>query len=273
VPNQSDVISRISEKYPQLSTTARIIANYLQQHPLAVLSMSVADIASATHTSKATVSRFFRQLGYASHQDARQALTTLRQHGLPLQSNNPYSSQSDIEVQNVKRTLDELPQSQLNDIADLLATSPRITIIGYRNSYPMALHCRQQLKQIRSTVRLLPQPGQSLSEDLHDIGDNEVILLMGFRRRPQGFAKLVAALKNYTTILITDPSGQIYNDKVTHLIVCQLGQDFPFDSYAAPMSVISILCNKTYCVLGDQATVRARSISALYQELNELDNE
>ncbi len=38
-----------------------------------------------------------------------------------------------------------------------------------RNAYPAALHLRQQLLQARGQVLVLPQPGQSLSEELVDL--------------------------------------------------------------------------------------------------------
>jgi DNA-binding MurR/RpiR family transcriptional regulator len=71
--------------------------------------------------------------------------------------------------------------------------------------------------------------------------------------------------------LITDPTGQVYNQQVSHVLVCHLGNESPFDSYAAPMSLISMLCNRVFGFLGDAASRQTQAISALYEDLDELE--
>lgn len=267
-----DVLSLIKQNYPSLSPSARAIANYLQQHPLAIVSQTSAEIAEQSNTSKATVSRFFRQIGFESQQDAKQAQLALRQSGVPVLTNNDTADQPRQELSNISHTFDGISAESLAAISQQLATAERVTIIGFRNAYPVALHFRQQLQQIRPSVRLLPQPGQTLSEDLNDIRENELVVLLGFRRRTELFGKVVQALEGCKTLLITDPTGQIYNQQVNTVMVCHLETDSPFDSYAAPMSLISALCNQTCGYMGDTAQMRIGAISQLYDELGELES-
>ncbi|ETX12401.1 RpiR family transcriptional regulator [Marinomonas ushuaiensis DSM 15871] len=268
---KQDVLSLIEANYSKLSPSARSIANYLQQNPLAIVSQTSAEIADNTHTSKATVSRFFRQLGYETHQGAKQAQLALRESGVPTFIEGSSLDQTAQEMKNLSLTFEGLRPEILNDISQRLATASRVTLIGFRNAYPLALHFRQQLQQVRHSVRLLPQPGQTLGEDLHDILDDEVIVLLGFRRRTRQFKHIVQALKGRNTILITDPTGQVYNQQVSDVLVCHLGNESPFDSYAAPMSLISMLCNRTFGFLGDSASRQAQDISELYEALDELE--
>ncbi|RDL45171.1 MurR/RpiR family transcriptional regulator [Marinomonas piezotolerans] len=268
---KQDVLSLIEQNYPSLSPSARTIANYLQQHPLAIVSQTSAEIAEHTNTSKATVSRFFRQIGFESQQDAKQAQLALRESGVPVLTQGSTIDQTAEELNNLSRTFEGLRPEVLNDISKQLAEASRVTLIGFRNAYPIALHFRQQLQQVRASIRLLPQPGQTLGEDLHDIIDGEVIVLLGFRRRTRAFKKIVETLKGRNTILITDPTGQVYNQQVNNVLVCHLGNDSPFDSYAAPMSLVSMLSNRVYRHIGKQAQRRTQAISGLYEELDELE--
>lgn len=269
---KQDVLSLIEQHYPALSSSARVIANYLQQHPLAIVSQTSTEIAENTQTSKATVSRFFRQLGYDSHQSAKQAQLALRSSGVPMALHvDKNLDQTDQEFTNLSLTFAGLSNESLVQITHQLANASRITLIGFRNAYPLALHFRQQLQQIRSHIRLLPQPGQTLAEDLHDILEDEVVIVFGLRRRPRGFSQIINSLAEKNTLLITDPTGQIYNQQVKHVLVCHLGDESPFDSYAAPMSLIAILCNRLFCHFGDQAHKRTQAIATLYEQLEELD--
>ena len=263
-------LKRIEQAYEQLSPRARIIASYLQHHPLDVVTDSIAEIAEKTNTSKATISRFFRQLGYQSHQDVKQEL---RSSGYPLNTvseNNDYLKQ---ELTRVSQTLANINQLEMDALITSICAASRITLIGFRNSYPVAMHFRQQLLQIRDKVRLLPHPGQSLSEELMDISDDELVILIGFRRRPKIFSALVDKLKGHKLALLTDPSGQVYTSQVSHLLVCQLGKELALDSYAAPMSVISVICNSAYALISKTANHRISAISDLYDDLQELENQ
>ncbi|WP_338040699.1 MurR/RpiR family transcriptional regulator [Marinomonas ostreistagni] len=268
---QQDVLSLIEQNYPSLSPSARAIANYLQQHPLAIVSQTSAQIAEQTGTSKATVSRFFRQLGFESQQDAKQAQLALRQSGVPVMTHDQSIDQTATELNNLAQTFAGLNPETLAAVSQQIAHASRVTLIGFRNSYPVALHFRQQLQQIRPAVRLLPQPGQTLGEDIHDILEDEVVILLGFQRRTKAFKSIINALTGRNVILITDPTGQVYNQHANHILICHLGNENPFYSYAAPMSLVSMLCNQVYEQLGETAQLRTQSISNLYHDLDELE--
>lgn len=271
VSSAQSLLSLIEQHYPSLSPTARNIANYVQQHPMAVVTLSVADIARATATSKATVSRFFRQLGYDSHQDAKQAMLSKRATGYPIADSANTSDYLANEIGNLETTFAHIDEAQLDTIASQLSVARRVILIGFRNSYSLALTFRQQLKQMRPHVHLYPVPGQTLSEDLIDIDDEDMVIVFGLRRRPQFFSELITQLQSRNTLLITDPSGQVYNQKVSHLMVCQLGNQQAFDSYAAPMALIATLSNKVYAVLDETGQLRTAAISDMYEQLGELD--
>lgn len=264
-------VSRIEQCYQQLSPNARKVANYLQQNPLDVLNLSVAEIAELTLTSKATVSRFFRQLGYANQQDVKVELRAIRHSGYPISlahNNNDYINQ---ELERIKQTWENVKEQDIDKLVNAINQASRITLIGFRNSYPVAMHFRQQLLQIRGKVRLLPQPGQTLGEEIEDIAADELVILVAFRRRPKIVKHLIGKLAGENLVLMADPSAQIYRQQVSQLFICQLGQELPLDSYSAPMSVISVICNQLLAKKPISSKDRIAAISDIYQELEELE--
>lgn len=269
--NTTNVLNQIEKHYATLSPAGKRIAHYLQQTPLAVISQSTGQIAEKTQTSKATVSRFFRQLGFSSHQQAKDTLLSLREQGVPVSTTTSFANHQEHEFNNLSQTFGHVQETVLQDIASRLAHAKQVTLIGFRNAYPLALHFRQQLKQIRTSVRLLPQPGQTLGEDIVDLGKDDVVILFGFRRRTRQFKFVLDTIQHAQVILITDPTGQVYRNQVAHLLVCHLGNDAPFDSYAAPMSLLSAICNHTYALLGDTASERVNAITDTYATLDELE--
>lgn len=266
----SPFVLRIEQYYQQLSPNARKVANYLQHNPLDVLNFSVAELAQITDTSKATVSRFFRQLGYENHQDVKKELRRVRHSGYPvsLSHDNDHINQ---ELARIKQTWENINAQEIQKLTKAISGASRITLVGFRNSYPVALHFRQQLLQIRGKIRLLPQPGQTLGEEIEDLEADELVILVAFRRRPKVIEKLINKLQGHHLVMMADPSAQIYKDKVSQLLICQLGQEMPLDSYAAPMSVISVLANQLLAASPKQGKQRIASISNLFQDLDELE--
>lgn len=268
--NTLPFLQRIEQNYGELPPSAREIATFLQNDPVQVLTLSTADIAKACNTSKATVSRFFRQLGYESHLMVKHEL---RAQGQPGTANDDDEAFLNGEYQRIKAVWEYLQRYGIQHIAKSICSADRISIFGYRNSYPMAMHFQRQLLQLRDRVRLLPQPGQTISEELQGIVKDEVAIVIGFRRRPRVFRSLLQELKNCTsTILITDSTGQIYKDDVDHLLVCSLGEELAMDSYAAPMSMLSMICHAVYNELGGEAMYRSQAISKGYETLGELED-
>jgi DNA-binding MurR/RpiR family transcriptional regulator len=264
-------VTRIEQCYQQLSPNARKVANYLQHNPLDVLNFSVAEIAEITHTSKATVSRFFRQLGYANQQDVKKELRTIRHSGYPVSLSHVDNDYINQELSRIRHTWESISAKHIQRFTQSISKASRITIIGFRNSYPVALHFRQQLLQIRGKIRLLPQPGQTLGEEIEDIEPDELVILVAFRRRPKIIEKLIDKLQGNQLVLMADPSAQIYKEKVGQLFICQLGQEMPLDSYSAPMSVISVICNQLLAHTPKQGKQRIASISKQYRDLDELE--
>ncbi|XOV77973.1 MAG: MurR/RpiR family transcriptional regulator [Aestuariibacter sp.] len=267
--NYTPFLKRVEQHFSELPPSAREVAGYLQHNPLHILTLSVAEIAERCQTSKATVSRLFRQLGYDNHLAVKQEL---REQGHPVMSKSDDASFIDGEYERIKQAWDYLKRHDLPAITDKICDAQRISIIGYRNSYPLAMHLHRQLLQLRDRVRLLPLPGQTISEEMQGIVSNEVAIVIGFRRRPRVFKQLLAQLQKCTTILVTDSSGQIYSDVVDHILVCSLGEELAMDSYAAPMSMLSMLCHAVYQNVEKEAQERSSAISRGYDELGELED-
>ncbi|GGB00632.1 MurR/RpiR family transcriptional regulator [Agarivorans gilvus] len=264
---------RIVSSYSQLSAKARIVADYLQHHPDKVLIQSTAEIAGACQVSKASVSRFFRQLGYQDHQQVCEELRQEREWGQPLLSTGPSDSSEHSDLAAITQVYRQLEQLDSEQLVKEISQAKQIYIIGYRNSYPLAMHFRQQLMQCRGQITLLPIPAQSIGEDLQQITADDLVIVIGIRRRPSVFSALIKQLQGLKCLLITDQSGQRYASQVNQLIVCPMSNHSALDSYAAPMSLLAHLSNQVYDYLAEAAQQHSNQVSNNYQALAELEQQ
>ena len=272
---------RIDRQYAALSPQEQRAADVVLDRLDDLAVYNASEIAQLSGVSKATVSRLVRRLGYEDFAQVRAQARLLRGLGSPMGSASAPAENDGAslaaylaaEQRNLELMLHTLTDGRLEAAAALLAGATQVAVVGRRNSYPVALHLRQQLAQIRPRVTLLPIPGQSLGEDLADLGTRDAAVLIGFRRRPQGFSRLIEALlgRDVPVVLIGDTSLEPWQDRVTHFLPAPLDSPSPFDSYAAAMSLINVLATATLARHTRQGRTRVSTITGLYDELDELE--
>ena len=104
---------------------------------------------------------------------------------------------ADLEV--LRKTLDGLAQTRLDELVTALHDARRVLVIGHRNSALLATYARGQLGLLRAGVELAPMHGETLAEGLFGLGPQDVLLAAtkdaGVPGTPGSFAALGAAPK------------------------------------------------------------------------------
>lgn len=269
----------IRQHYEHLSPSERRVAGFIIDHLDDLATYNSVELSRQCDTSKATISRLFRRLGYSSFKEAREELRRLRQSGVPMPGPGLQAGGSLIErhfaseLQHHQRVMQLAQTPLLAQVTERLADAQRVAVIGFRNSYPVALHLRQQLMQIRSAVQLLPQPGQTLAEELADLTDRDLVVLMAFHRRPAGFKALLKTLldRNIPVLLLCEQDSGLAALKPTWMLELPLNSVSAFDSYALPMSLVSLISNLLLHYQLDHGRARIEQINQLYEQTGELD--
>lgn len=264
-----ELLQRIDSGWAALTPAERVVAEHLRRHPDEVVLYNSTELARRSGVSKATVSRLLRSLGWADAVAARSQLRTQRARGVPVGLGEPAAPGARVQA-----ALESLAAAGERRIADAVANAGRVLVIGFRNSYPVALHLREQLSQARGDVRVAPLAGQSLAEELVDLTAADLVVVLGFRRRPGSFTALVEHLRSATVpvLLITDPSGEAHLAGHEFGVVCPIDGAGPFDSYEAAMALAARLASGVHRALGDRAQQRALAIADLYARLGEVEN-
>ncbi len=271
---------RLRSQYAQLSPQEQRIADFVFDHFDDLISYNSAELARLSGVSKATVSRLFKRLGYEKYKDMRDELRTLRQSGMPLtdnrdavQGNTLLARHYKQEMANLTQWVNSIDALQFGEIIQALCDSQRVLIVGMRNSYPVALHLRQQLLQARAQVSLLPQPGQTLAEELVDITPQDLVVVVAYRRRPRIIKPLLQQLQQagIPVLLICEPQAQGVMALARWQLCAPLDSVSAFDSYSSAMSVINLLSNALLHELLSHGRQRIHQIADLYLHLDELE--
>ncbi|MGG8275632.1 MurR/RpiR family transcriptional regulator HpxU [Klebsiella sp. 141198] len=271
---------RLKAQYASLSPQEQRVADFIVDHFDDLISYNSAELAQLSGVSKATVSRLFKRLGYEKYRDMRDELRTLRQSGMPLtdhreavQGNTLLARHYKQEMANLTQWVNALDARQFAEAINALVKARRVVIIGMRNSWPLALHLRQQLLQARGQVVVLPQPGQSFSEELVDLSAEDIVVVMAFRRRPRIIRPLMQQLqqRGVPQLLICEPQAHSLFPLACWRLCAPLDSVSAFDSYASANSLINLLANALLHEILDSGRPRIHDIATLYQQLDELE--
>jgi len=260
---------RLRSHYPQLSPQEQRIADFVFDHFDDLISYNSAELAR------------LKRLGYDKYKDMRDELRTLRQSGMPLtdnrdavQGNTLLARHYKQEMANLTQWVNTLDAQQFGEAVQQMTQAKRIFIIGMRNSWPLALHLRQQLLQARRDVIILPQPGQTLAEEVVDITPEDMVVVMAFRRRTRLIRPLMQLLqqRQIPLLALCEPQAQSVTGLARWQLCAPLDSVSAFDSYASAMSLINLLANALLHEMLSQGRQRIHQIADLYQQLDELEH-
>ncbi|TDT60836.1 RpiR family transcriptional regulator [Enterobacter sp. AG5470] len=271
---------RLRECYDQLSPQEQRVASFVIDHFDDLVSYNSAELARLSGVSKATVSRLFKRLGYDRFKEMRDELRSLRQSGMPLtenrdavQGNTLLARHYKQEMANLTQWVNALDAGHFAEVISALGEARRIVIIGLRNSAPVALHLRQQLLQSRGQVMVLPQPGQTLAEELVDITPADMVVMVAFRRRPRVVRPVLEALyqQGVPVLAISEPQATRIKALCRWHIGLPLDSVSAFDSYSCAMSLVNLLANALLHTTLTAGRQRIHQIASLYTGLDELE--
>ncbi|MDY0912504.1 MurR/RpiR family transcriptional regulator [Rathayibacter festucae] len=270
---------RIDAGYASLSRQEQRAADFILDHLGDLASYTATELAQHSGVSKATVSRLFRRLGFSNSQEVREHARALRSSGVPVgpasagAPADALAAHLESEHANLRRLATTFADGRLEESVRLLSGAREVVVIGLRNSYPVALHLRQQLAQARARVRIAPQPGQSLGEEIAGLGAEDAVVLVGFRRRPASFAAVVDVLAAHgvPVVLLADAHARRFADRCAVWLECPVDSEAAFDSYAAAMSAVAVLAAGVLGAVPRESRERIAGISTLYAELAELE--
>ena len=268
--------------YETLPESERKIADLVLDFPGEVAAYTATELAALAGASKAAVTRLVRRLGYDSFEQARRAARDAREWGSPLymlqSPAEPRSPEARIavhmeqDIAHVRRTFDGLVAGTLDEIVAALAQARRLWLFGYRNSHYLAAYARWQFVQVRGDVHLLPTAGETLAEYLEDLGGEDVLVVIGFRRRVPVVTRLidVAARRGARILVLTETAARL-RARATWTLRCEVRGDDVFDRYTAAMSLLHLLGVELVQRTGNAGRRRMERIEDLHEALDELE--
>ena len=277
--------SRIAERYDELSEIDQRLADVILSAPGQLAMQTATELATTAQVSKATTTRFFQKLGYASYDAARAVARAAQVGGSPLYlqdrgRKNASTKLDDViqahlrhEVENLANTYRSLDTRMLSEVVDAVAHARRVVIIGYRHSHTVATMIRRELIQVRSDVVLLPAPGDTIGEYLGDLTAKDVVIIVGLRRRVPavGFAAAALAEAGVPILYMSDVIAGKPARLARWVIRCHTDGLMLFDSKVGMTAVVNLICSLIAERLLERDNNHLQRVEIMHERLRELD--
>jgi DNA-binding MurR/RpiR family transcriptional regulator len=272
---------RIQRQYDALSLVERKLADVVLTHEKDALAYSATELAALAGVSKASSARFFRRLGFSGFQAFRQHLREGALSSSPLQrmaqqgtAGSPLQQHIAQDAQRLQALTEEVNDDGVQVAVKTLLGARRVWVVGYRNGYMAAFYARALLTQVRTEVYLLNDATGEDAELLAEIGPQDVLLAMDFRRRTRRLSQVVAIAGDAgaALVLLTDGRASALASRAKAVFICA-AQDGPvFDSYVSAISLINYLATTALCRIPQKARSRMARVEQVHARLADLQS-
>ncbi|MDT8716215.1 MurR/RpiR family transcriptional regulator [Clostridium sp. 19966] len=198
-----------------LSSSEKILAEYILNNGEDILSMSSHQLASATYTSPATVIRFCKKLGFKGYSDFKfkysVELKSSSMQNENIDFNLPFKKGDSIKdisynlgnlyKESIEDTLKSLNFNTLNSAVDLLLNSKIIKIFGVGSNSPYAVDFQYKMMRIGYLVQMAPLPTEQHIFALNSSEDTCAILI-SYSGETQDIIDIAHILKNNNTPIV-----------------------------------------------------------------------
>lgn len=165
------ISQRIEKLAAEHDDSRRTIGLFLIEQANRFDGLTMADIAQETYTSKATLVRFAKQLGYDGWTDFARAysreIDRNRQNALEIDHSVPFAAGAlpadivaavaQVRFEATMRTAQHIDVRDVSRAVDLLMAAPRIAVFGYGFNVPLLDSFARKMQQIGVPVLQPPQ--------------------------------------------------------------------------------------------------------------------
>ena len=253
----SSLVTKIGKQVNQMTKSQKKVANYLLFNMDKLLFFTADELAKAANVSTATVVRFARELDLEGYTDMQKA-ARLRFHDreeepedLPQSSPEEDSSEFLLEksfrqdIQNLKRTFQDLSREDLERACTLLKTSRRVYLVGMRISRSMATYAYINWGMLRRGVHLIHNEGLDYAEELIEINSEDLIVAFWAPRYNRATYQMLSHAKRQkaSVLLITNREFNLTMEEGDFDVIlrCCMENSSYQSSFVAPVTLVNYL--------------------------------
>lgn len=185
-PSSPALILKIQQLLPMLTKSEKAVANYIIQHPEAIINLSLLELAENCSVSEASVVRACQKLGFSGYQNMKVSLA--QSVVTPLAANSEEVTVDDDPAQVINKVFSSTAHSlqfsrdifhpeDLLTAVSLLESARRIEIYGLGGSGPIAMDLQHKLMRLGLNATAYTDPHLQAISAAHCTPDDLVFAI------------------------------------------------------------------------------------------------
>ncbi|RLL43687.1 MurR/RpiR family transcriptional regulator [Oceanobacillus piezotolerans] len=255
------------------------MADYIKKNLRAVLLSTEQEIANALNISIASVSRFWRSVGFKNFKDFKAYARTQLEPSPAGKMENIINQVEEQELQyhslkvsinHLQKTMEHFSKEAFQQAVHVITGSKKTYIYGQGPSTGLCELFYFRLARAGLELRRLVKGGSELLEDLLHLTKDDVVVIFGFGRiLPE--EKVIFDYSEeigYKTIVITDQLVSDFSDRADICLFASRGEMWEFHSMVAPTFMIENLIIAIGMHNKDENLERLEKLSDLRKKYN-----
>lgn len=274
------LFDKLQEIMPTLSKGHKKIAEYIMEHYDKAAFMTASKLGTIVGVSESTVVRFATELGFEGYPELQRALKEYTSNKLTtvqridvmndqLSGNDVYEKILNMDIDKIKKTLEEGDRDQFYKTVDTLCTAKNIYVIGARSAAVLARFLSFYFNMMFDNVKLVHTTSTSeMFEQILNIGENDIMIGISFPRYSTHTVKAFryAHEQGAKVIAITDSTASPLAEYADNMLLARSDMVSFADSLVAPMSVINALIVAVGMRKSDYVVKNYERLNAVYDE-------
>ena len=277
--NSLRFLERVGNSIHDLHPSERKLADLLLDFPGDMSGYTAGELGELADVSNATVSRFFRRLGYKSFDEARRTVrdeqrqenNRYHQVGGNLPDDGPVRLHFDQSLFNLERTYEQLSTETVDSLANAIVDAPRLWVGGFRAAQAHAQYLGWQMSQVLSNTTTLPRGGETLSESISSLSKNDLVVLIALRRN----ANLAVPVANL--VLDTGAKLAIIEDRSLEGVkgagwcfTCHTTTNGRLKNHVASFAICNLIADRVIELSGSSGRQKMSRIERNHHSLGEI---
>ncbi|MEH7252455.1 MurR/RpiR family transcriptional regulator, partial [Neobacillus niacini] len=235
----------------KLTPSQKRIADFIEKSGEHILYFSETELAQKLHVSNATISRFWKQIGYDNFKSFKAAIKDNEQVSPESKLKN-----SLLQIQHQQlaihehlltmtqnqfvNTLEALDRKQFEQAITLMTNCRKIYVHAPSSAEGIAVLMKHRLARFGLEIELLPKSGHDLFESLMHFQKEDVVFMFGFVEMSREASVLLDYAKkvNYKTIIVTDLLISDFYEEGDYIFYTNRGELWEFHSMIAPTLLV-----------------------------------
>lgn len=277
---KGNLLDRIREHLPRLTPTHATIASAVLEYPDEVAFLTAAALAQRVGVSESTVVRFAMALGYSGYNEMQAEAEEMVRHKLStvnrlmksgvaqVSGERIYHKVMRTDIANIQRTLDELPETLLETIADAILVARNVYVVGFRTAHSLASFLGFALDLTRPGIHVV-KPEFPL-EQLESVNSDDLTIGITFKRYTRQTVEVfqLAHQLGSRTVAITDSPLSPLVAFADWTLYARNDLPSIVDSFVAPLSLINALVTLVGLKGGKAALERLQHFERIWEQYN-----